>query len=196
MCSGERKCPKNWIANEHFSNQGVQSYRYMLSTGRLIQWSIFIISRLWTYLKHSFFLVTEVETYTLPKELPGHIVCLLTETVCLLTEKFMHAKFVHPMQQRVHHWILTESMNEWQLFQHSILWPADYILGECSLTCNTQKKRNKSVWPGWPHTVNQLNFAAVKFRGLLISLYFAHFNFAFWYLRIFPDKNVASQKCL
>ena len=46
------------------------------------------------------------------------------------------------------------------------------------------------------HTVNQLNFAAVKFRGLPIFLYFAHFNFAFWSLRIFPDKKVASQKCL
>ena len=45
-------------------------------------------------------------------------------------------------------------------------------------------------------TVNQLNFAAVKFGVLAIFLYFAHFNFAFLYLRIFPDKNVASQKCL
>ena len=43
-------------------------------------------------------------------------------------------------------------------------------------------------------TVNQLNFAGIKFHGLQISLYFAHFNFTFWYLRIFPDKNVASQK--
>ncbi len=37
-------------------------------------------------------------------------------------------------------------------------------------------------------TVNQLNFAAVNFRRLPIFLYFPHFNFAFWYLRIFPDK--------
>ena len=37
--------------------------------------------------------------------------------------------------------------------------------------------------PLLPITVNQLNFAAVKFRGLPISLYFAYFNFAFWYLR-------------
>ncbi len=40
-------------------------------------------------------------------------------------------------------------------------------------------------------TVNQLNFAAVKFCALPISLYFAHFNFAFWYLRIFLDKKLA-----
>ena len=41
-------------------------------------------------------------------------------------------------------------------------------------------------------TANQLNFAAVKFCGLPIYLYFALFNFAFWYLR---TKNVPSQKC-
>ncbi len=43
-------------------------------------------------------------------------------------------------------------------------------------------------------TVNQLNFAAVKFRGLPNSLYFAHFNFAFWYLRtkMFLHKNACS----
>ncbi len=44
-------------------------------------------------------------------------------------------------------------------------------------------------------TVNQLNFAAVKFRGLPISFYLAHFNFAFWYLRTkcsFPKMAVAS----
>ncbi len=45
-------------------------------------------------------------------------------------------------------------------------------------------------------TVNQLDFAAVKFCGLPIFLYFTHFNFAFCYLRIYPVKNVASQKCL
>ena len=28
-----------------------------------------------------------------------------------------------------HHWILTESVNEWQLFQHSVLWSDDYIFG-------------------------------------------------------------------
>ena len=43
-------------------------------------------------------------------------------------------------------------------------------------------------------TVNWLNFAAVKFRRLPISLYFAHFNFAFWYLRIFPDKKRCFRK--
>ncbi len=34
-------------------------------------------------------------------------------------------------------------------------------------------------------TVNQLNFAAVKFRGLPISFYFANFNFAFCYSAIY-----------
>ncbi len=44
------------------------------------------------------------------------------------------------------------------------------------------------------YTVNQLNFAAVKFRGLPISLYFAHFNFVFLYLgtKIFLHKNACS----
>ncbi len=34
----------------------------------------------------------------------------------------------------VQHWIFPESMNEWQLFQHSILWPVDYIFGSGVLT--------------------------------------------------------------
>ena len=53
-----------------------------------------------------------------------------------------------------------------------------------------------SKGPCMPLTVNQLDFTAVRFRGLPNFLYFAHFNFSFLYLRIFPDKNVASQKCL
>ncbi len=44
------------------------------------------------------------------------------------------------------------------------------------------------------HTVNQLNFTAAKFRGLPIFLYFAHFNFAFCYLRMFPEKKCCFTK--
>ncbi len=72
-----------------------------------------------------------------------------------------------------------------------------------NLVCSTSKSHDLYTVPGYSvyepyamNTVNQLNFAAVKFRRLPIFLYFAHFNFAFWYLRIFPDKNVTSQKCL
>ena len=43
-------------------------------------------------------------------------------------------------------------------------------------------------------TANQLNFAAIKFRGLPISLHFALFNFAFRYLRtkMLIHKNACS----
>ncbi len=58
----------------------------------------------------------------------------------------------------------------------------------CDLCSETNEHCNEHV--------NQLNFAAVKFRRLPNFLYFAHFNFAYWYLTIFPDRNIASQKCL
>ena len=37
--------------------------------------------------------------------------------------------------------------------------------------------QQKILWDENYFTVNQLNFAVVKFHGLQISLYFGHFNF-------------------
>ena len=65
-----------------------------------------------------------------------------------------------------HHWMLTESMNEWQLFQHSILWSADYIFGR------VQGPRQIALHHSW----SDFNFIlAQKFTFIHLSL--AKINF-------------------
>ncbi len=80
--------------------------------------------------------------------------------------------------QNLHQLMLTGSMNEWQLVQHSILWPADYIFGRVYTTLKLKHillAIENDFWQppssvNWIASSHELTLTTIKFMNCHIVI--------------------------